>query len=108
MITAPPVTQLIADFPLRLPLLANLVPANINLWIGGGGVPKMTPGKAVAAAGCVVSLHVPLVLYALLCCCSSRVVFLFLILMMILRAMLIFRLQGSDWIVVQWSASRLP
>jgi hypothetical protein len=32
-----PVTQLRHDFPLRPALLGNLIPMNMNLWMGGGG-----------------------------------------------------------------------
>ncbi len=44
LITAPPVTQLLSDVPLRFPLLPTLVTSNLNLWIGGGGFPKQAPG----------------------------------------------------------------
>jgi hypothetical protein len=46
LLTAPPVTQLLSDVPLRLPLLSGLVPSNLNLWIGGGGAPKRVPGSS--------------------------------------------------------------
>ncbi len=36
LLTAPPVTNLLHDLPLRLPLLDKLVPVNLNLWFGGG------------------------------------------------------------------------
>ena len=36
LLTAPPVSNLLDDVPLRLPLLQKLVPVNLNLWFGGG------------------------------------------------------------------------